>query len=81
MSPIANHPASRKTHTPFSTMGLEKRDRQNVPINVCQRPWAFIMQTRSANEARGNVYRLMDQAAESHQAITGLSSEVFQAVN
>ncbi|MEY3665318.1 MAG: hypothetical protein RLZZ153_1500 [Pseudomonadota bacterium] len=39
------------------------------------------MQTRSASEARGNVYRLMDQAAESHQAITGLSSEVCHAVN
>jgi PHD/YefM family antitoxin component YafN of YafNO toxin-antitoxin module len=35
----------------------------------------------SASEARANVYRLMDQAAESHQAITGLSSQVFHAVN
>jgi antitoxin YefM len=34
--------------------------------------WAqeFIMQTLSASEARANLYRLMDQAAESHQPIT-----------
>ena len=28
------------------------------------------MQTLSASEARANLYRLMDQAAESHQPIT-----------
>jgi prevent-host-death family protein len=30
----------------------------------------FIMQTLTASEARANLYRLMDQAAESHQPIT-----------
>jgi antitoxin YefM len=30
----------------------------------------FIMQILSASEARANLYRLMDQTAESHQPIT-----------
>ena len=47
------------------------------------------MQTLSAIEARANLYRLMDQAAESHQAITItgrrhdavlLSAEDWQAI-
>jgi len=47
------------------------------------------MQTLSASEARANLYRLMDQAAESHQPITIagkrhdavlLSAEDWQAI-
>jgi prevent-host-death family protein len=49
----------------------------------------FKMQTLSASDARANLYRLMDQAAESHQpiAITGkrhdavlLSAQDWQAI-
>jgi antitoxin YefM len=49
----------------------------------------FIMQTLTASEARANLYRLMDQTAESHQPITIagkrhdavlLSAEDWQAI-
>jgi prevent-host-death family protein len=37
------------------------------------------MQTLSAREARANLYRLMDQAAESHQPIT-IAGKRYDAV-
>jgi prevent-host-death family protein len=37
---------------------------------VCFSALEFIMQTLSTSEARANLYRLMDQAAESHKPIT-----------